>query len=98
MVLLKTVPPNEVELIAENKEATVPTSNVRIKLSCTNPVGSSSVPLAGYINGEEVIKATDNGGLDGFTVGGLEFLGQTPDAEVRFTRADAVVSDKDSSS
>ena len=98
VVLLKTVPPDEVELIDENEGTTVPTSNVRIKLSCTNPLRRSSAALAGYINGEEVIKATDNGGLDGFTVGGLEFLGQTPDAEVRFTRADAVVSDNDDSS
>lgn len=96
VVLLKTVPPDEVELIAENEEAAVPTNNVRIMLSCTNPVlTGSSVPLAGYINGEEVIRATDEDGLDGFTVGGLEFLGQTSGAEVRFTRADAVVSDKD---
>jgi hypothetical protein len=98
VLLLKTVPPDEVELIAENEKATVPTSNVRIMLSCSNPVlTGSSVPLAGYINGEEVIMATDEDGLDGFSVGGLEFLGQTAGAEVRFTRALAVVSDKDSS-
>lgn len=94
--LIKKVHAREPEVIAMNEEATVPASNVRLKLSCVNPVAGSTVPLKGYVDGEEVINGSDPHGLDGFTVGGLEFAALSSGADVRFTSAEAVVSDKDS--
>jgi hypothetical protein len=82
-------------LIAANEGAAVPANDVELRLSCSNSLVGSSVTLTGYVNGREVIQGTDSQGRDGFRMGALVFDSSTSGAEVRFSRADAVVTGTD---
>jgi hypothetical protein len=53
----------------------------------------SAVVLKGYLNDQQVISGTDAHGLDGFSVGALDFATDSAGAEVRFNKAKAVVPD-----
>jgi hypothetical protein len=62
-------------------------------LSCDDSLLGSRVSLTGYLDDQQVVKGTDAHGLSGFGAGTLQFAGTTARAEVRFSRADAVVPD-----
>jgi hypothetical protein len=66
---------------------------VQLRLSCANRLVGSSVSLKGYLNGQQVISGTDAHGLEGYSVGALEFVTDSAGAEVRFGKAEAVVPD-----
>jgi hypothetical protein len=78
-------------VIATNQQLAVPAANVQLRLSCDNRLVGSSVSLKGYLNGQHVITGTDADGLDGFSVGALEFVTEAAGAEVRFDNAEAAV-------
>ncbi len=78
-------------VIVTNEQLAVPAANVQLRLSCDNHLVGSSVSLKGYVNGQQVISGTDAHGLDGFSLGALEFSTDVAGAEVRFGRAEAVV-------
>jgi hypothetical protein len=78
-------------VIATNEQLAVPAANMQLRLSCDNHFVGSSVSLKGYLNGQQVITGTDAHGLDGFSVGALEFVTDAAGAEVRFDNAEAVV-------
>jgi hypothetical protein len=78
-------------VIATDEQVAVPTANVQLRLSCANHFVGSGVSLKGYLNGRQVISGTDARGLDGFSVGALEFVTDAAGAEVRFGKAQAVV-------
>ena len=80
-------------VIAINERQAVPAANVQLRLSCANQLVGSAVALKGYLNGQQVISGTDAHGLDGFSVGALDFVTDTAGAEVRFGKAEAVVPD-----
>lgn len=78
-------------VIAVNERLAVSAANVQLRLSCANQLVGSAVVLNGYLNGQQVINGTDAHGLDGFSVGALEFVTDSAGAEVRFAKAKAVV-------
>jgi hypothetical protein len=80
-------------VIATNERQAVPAANVQLRLSCANQLAGSAVVLKGYLNGQQVISGTDAHGLDGFSVGALEFVTDSAGAEVRFGKAEAAVPD-----
>ena len=67
--------------------ASVGRRSTRLKTS------GASVSLKGYLNGQQVISGTDAHGLEGYSVGALEFVTDSAGAEVRFGKAEAVVPD-----
>jgi hypothetical protein len=79
------------QVIATDEQFAVPAANVQLRLSCTNHFVGSGVSLQGYLNGRQVISGSDAPGLDGFSVGALEFVTEAAGAEVRFGKAQAVV-------
>jgi hypothetical protein len=81
--------------LALDEEVSVPTANVRLRLTCDNSLTGSNVSLVGYVNGERVIEARDPDGFDGFVAGVLMFQSNTPDGEIRFSRAKAIVTGSD---
>ena len=88
-------PSNHTQILATNEEIRVPATNVRLTLSCRSSLGGSAVTLRGYVDGREVIRGRDADGLDGFRQGVLAFDSSMAGAEVRFSRADAVVTGTD---
>jgi hypothetical protein len=78
-------------VIATNEQVAVPAANVQLRLSCANHLAGSSVSLKGYLNGQQVISETDAHGLDGFSLGALEFSSDVAGGEVRFGDAEAAV-------
>ena len=82
---------NNNRIIATNEQAAVPSTNVRIQLSCTNKLIGSSATVTGYVNGQQVVQGTDPHGLNGFSIGALEFGAQTAGAEGRFDNVVAEV-------
>lgn len=78
-------------VIATNEQLAVPAANVQLRLSCANRLVGSSVSLKGYLNGQQVITGTDSDGLDGFSLGALEFMTEAAGAEVQFGKAEAAV-------
>jgi hypothetical protein len=82
---------NGLRVIATNQQVAMPSSNFSLQLSCDDSLLGSSVSLKGYINGQQVVDGTDPHGLSGFRLGSLQFAATTAGGEVRFTRADAVV-------
>jgi Protein of unknown function (DUF2510) len=78
-------------VIATNEQVAVPAANVQLRLSCANHLAGSSVSLKGYLNGRQVISGTDAHGLDGFSLGALEFSTDVAGGEVRFATAEAAV-------
>jgi hypothetical protein len=80
-------------VIVTNEQLAVPAANVQLRLSCANQLVGSAVVLKGYLNGQQVISGTDANGLDGFSVGALEFVTDSAGVEVRFGKAEAVVPD-----
>lgn len=78
-------------VIAVNERLAVPAANVQLRLSCANQLVGSAVVLTGYLNGQQVISGTDAHGLDGFSVGALDFVTDSAGAEVRFAKAKADV-------
>jgi hypothetical protein len=81
--------------LALDEAVSVPTANVRLRLTCDNSLTGSNVSLVGYVNGERVIEARDPDGFDGFVAGVLMFQSNTPDGEIRFSRAKAIVTGSD---
>jgi hypothetical protein len=80
-------------VIVTNERLAVPAASVQLRLSCANRLVGSSVSLKGYLNGQQVISGTDAHGLEGYSVGALEFVTDSAGAEVRFGKAEAVVPD-----
>jgi len=78
-------------VIATDEQLAVPAANLQLRLSCANHFVGSGVSLKGYLNGRQVISGTDAHGLDGFSLGALEFSTDVAGGEVRFGRAAAVV-------
>jgi hypothetical protein len=84
-------------VIATDEQLAVPAANVQLRLSCDNHFVGSGVSLKGYLNGRQVISGTDAHGLDGFSLGALEFVTDVAGNEVRFGSAEAVVTNSSAS-
>jgi hypothetical protein len=82
-------------VLEANEDVPVPTADLNLRLSCGNSPVGSSVDLTGYLNGKPVIEAEDPDGYDGFSAGALMFQSETAGAEIRFRRAQAIVTGSD---